>query len=475
MAEKITNNSELFKKSVHQALRAWHTSGGTPENLLSSLLQVQTRRMELNAEGSPALMRLATNEVLLQGIEELAVQDETAARVLNLRFPANKSLLMVAHQLNVSDHTVSRQQREAINQLAHILQTQEAVLRQAHMQKVETSLPPPTYSEMFGVTDISSSLHQQIIISEAPWVLALVGIGGIGKTALTNYVVRQIVSDFCFEDIIWLRVPPQNVSSQPLLQSAIFERVVIDLGQYFWADSVATMPFSQQLVQVRQRLKAQPYLIIIDNLESESDTAHLLNSLYDVANPSKFILTTRTRLVEQGPVFNIVMDELSLTDAAALLRHHADDIGVQAMASATLEDMQSIYKVVGGNPLALKLVVGLLDLLPLPKVLSNLTQSQPGQIEDMYRHIYWQTWQLLSLNARQLLQALPLVAEFGGTLEYLLVLSGMKEAEIWPALQELRLRSLLEVRGNLQEKRYGIHRLTETFLHTEIIHWPIGE
>ena len=37
----------------------------------------------------------------------------------------------------------------------------------------------------------------------------------------------------------------------------------------------------------------------------------------------------------------------------------------------------------------------------------------------------------------------------------------------------LRNRSLLEVRGTIQAKRYGIHRLTETFLRTEIIHWPV--
>jgi hypothetical protein len=155
-----------------------------------------------------------------------------------------------------------------------------------------------------------------------------------------------------------------------------------------------------------------------------------------------------------------------------LLRHHAHDIGIQAMNAATAEDIREIYQVVGGNPLALKLVVSLLDLLPPSQVLSTLLRSQPGPVETMYKHIYWQTWHLLSPHARQLLQVMPLVAESGGLPEYLSMLSSLAEAELWPALQELRYRSLLEVRGTLQEKRYGIHRLTETFLHTEIIHWP---
>ncbi|MEZ4645485.1 MAG: hypothetical protein R3E31_22590 [Chloroflexota bacterium] len=87
-------------------------------------------------------------------------------------------------------------------------------------------------------------------------------------------------------------------------------------------------------------------------------------------------------------------------------------------------------------------------------------------------NIYWQTWRTLSPQAQALLQAMPLLSEMGGSTEYLQTISGLTETEIWPALQELRSRSLLEVHGSLQQRRYGIHRLTETFLQTEIINWP---
>ena len=110
--------------------------------------------------------------------------------------------------------------------------------------------------------------------------------------------------------------------------------------------------------------------------------------------------------------------------------------------------------------------------MPLAEALAGLKQSRPGQIEKLYRHIYWKTWQTLSQEACALLQAMPLISEMGGPPGYLRTISGLTEAQLWPAIQELRRRSLLEVRGSLQEKRYGIHRLTETFLRTEIIDWP---
>jgi hypothetical protein len=117
-------------------------------------------------------------------------------------------------------------------------------------------------------------------------------------------------------------------------------------------------------------------------------------------------------------------------------------------------------------------VVNLLDVLPLNRLLDGLTRNHPGEVMKMYRHIFWQTWQTLSENGRKLLQSMPLALE-PADVDYLLTISGLSEGEIWPAIEELRQRSLLEVEGGLHEKRYGIHRLTDTFLRTEIIHFPL--
>jgi hypothetical protein len=51
-------------------------------------------------------------------------------------------------------------------------------------------------------------------------------------------------------------------------------------------------------------------------------------------------------------------------------------------------------------------------------------------------------------------------------------ISNLSDVVFWPAVRELFSRSLLEVQGNVRNRRYSIHRLTETFLRTEIIDWP---
>jgi hypothetical protein len=133
--------------------------------------------------------------------------------------------------------------------------------------------------------------------------------------------------------------------------------------------------------------------------------------------------------------------------------------------------VDAIFRVTGGNPLALKMVTSLAAVLPLPAVLADLGRGRAGPIEDLYRNIYWEAWRALSDEARALLQAMPLVSEAGALPKQLLAISGLSEADLWPAITELVSRSLLEVRGTMQERRYGIHRLTETFLRTEIIDW----
>jgi hypothetical protein len=441
---------------------------------MDELLLVQEKRGELAGSSNPTNLRLATNQVLYEAIEELETQDQTSARVLRLRFADDNTLLMVAYKLNVNEHSVSRLQRKAIGKLTGIIYEWELAVREARAQQIEARLPPSTYTKLFGLTDTQKRLREKIIDDERPWVVAIVGIGGIGKTSLADSISRQIIREFRFEDMIWLHSEPQTMSGRSLDPARSFEALITDLAKGMGLVDGA-ISAEVRLAQVRSRLKNDAYLVVVDNLETDAETAFILDHLNDLARPSKFVLTARTRPAQIASVFNFSLEELSRVDAGNLIRFHARDIGITTLEAASDEDINAVYELTGGNPLALKLVVSLLDMLPLTQVMEDLMNSRPGPIEDLYRHIYWQTWRILSPSARELLQALPLVSESGGTPEYLQKISGLSDNAFWPALQELRGRSLLEVRGTLQEKRYGIHRLTETFLRTEIIQWPEDE
>jgi hypothetical protein len=341
-------------------------------------------------------------------------------------------------------------------------------------------LPPPTYTRLFGFKHAQKLLIERLVNPDAFRTVAITGIGGVGKTSLADALTRQAIRHFTFDDVVWLRAGSQSLSGEPVPPAQQYEFLIADLAERLWQQGTASQPVEQTEAHVLRALAVRPFLVVVDNLETEEEVAYLLTRLEarigpqlgTQTAPTKFLLTARARPATTAPVFYYSLEELPRSDVAELLRHLAEATGLEEVAKAPESDVEAIYQVTGGNPLALKLVVSLAAVLPLPQILADLSHGRPGPIEELYKHIYWQAWRSLSEAGKALLQAMPLAAGSGARPEQMQAMSGLSDDSFWAALTELTSRSLLEVRGTTQERRYGIHRLTETFLHTEIIHWP---
>ncbi|MGB5062122.1 MAG: NB-ARC domain-containing protein [Candidatus Promineifilaceae bacterium] len=453
-----------LRTAVPKALRAWSNLAGTADNLLTQLLIVQHELSSAN--GSSPTSRLATNQVLLNGIQLLQRQDPTGAKILSLRFMDAETVLMVASKLNLSEDQVKRRQRDAIRRLTQILWEQETAVRAQRAHQLQAQLMPADYSQLFGLDQCEEQLLAQLQPGNAPWVIAIVGLGGIGKTALADHAARQIIAQFAYEQVVWLQVTPaQNRPPDETL-----DNLLAQLAEKLCPDLSPQAAALQRNSQLRQTLKSAPYLVVVDNLEREADVALMAGVLHDLANPGKFLLTSRVR----PPVaaLSLTLAELSSADTIALIRHQARIAGLPGLAAAPDDDLAKIYEVTGGNPLAVKLVVGLTAVYPLPRLLTDLKEAKTREIEQLYRRIYWQVWRSLSPPGQTLLEMMPMTAGMGATPEQLQAMSGLDESALWIAIGELVNRSLLEVRGTAWERRYTIHRLTESFLYTEIIRWP---
>jgi hypothetical protein len=190
-----------------------------------------------------------------------------------------------------------------------------------------------------------------------------------------------------------------------------------------------------------------------------------------LANPSKFLLTSRVSLFDEGDLAHWVAPELAEADALALLRQEAERRNIGALLTASPADLRPIYTTVGGNPLALKLVAGQLRVHPLAVVLADLTAARTRSVEALYSYIYRRIWELLDEPAQDLLLAMPLVSEGGGRWELLQTMVDLPPAELRAALETLVGFNLVEVRGDLHSRRYTIHSLTRTFLHEQVLQW----
>jgi hypothetical protein len=156
-------------------------------------------------------------------------------------------------------------------------------------------------------------------------------------------------------------------------------------------------------------------------------------------------------------------------DALAFLRYHGEERNAAALLHAPQSDLQRIVAVTGGHPLAIKLVVGQAQALPLRQVLDDLAATQP-EVHDFYHFLFRYSWQRLSEPARQLLLHMPLLDPAGATWEDLAAVSGATLNGYYrSALEELVAASLLDAGCAQGRLLYSIHRLTEYFILSDLI------
>ena len=454
--------------NVHEALKLWHSAQAETSPL--EYLYLFQQAMHRGADNA----RQATNEVILAGLDALEENQGRDADLLRLRFLAGHVMRTVANQLNMAESTANKKQRQAIQLLTDIMYEQEQQARNDQQALLERRLELPPDVPLIGVESRLDELQQLVTSGQEPWIVSIEGLGGIGKTALANALVRRVALSSRFYDVAWVSAKQQefmpSIGFHDIGRPALDADTLIDslLEQFDRRDVLARSP-QEKLAALTERLKKQSLLIVVDNLETLVDYQTLLPLLRKLARPSRFLLTSRHSLRAHSEVACFDLPELSRVGTMAFLRQEAQVRRLDALTQATDRQLHSIFEVVGGNPLALKLVVGQIASLPLSQVLDNLREARGKRIEELYNFIYWQAWEALDNDGRQALLSMPLAQN--GTIDQLLAVSELEPDELAQALEQLVSFSLVDVGGDLEQRRYRIHRLTETFLLNEVIKW----
>lgn len=450
------------------ALRAWRATDDV--FLLDYLLLVQAARRDAPTDNSLPARRFVTNSVLLQGLEQLKQHDQRAAVILSNRFLDSRTVTYAAGRQHISPDSLKRLQRKAIEQLADLLCRQENALRRATVLTLMAALPSLADEPVFGLNAAQAGLLAHLLTPGSLRQVVVTGLGGIGKSTLLLSTVRQALPRLKFTALIWVDLPGALTPDGELPPAQALDIVLTGISRQLPAFPPGLMgpPLIQKL---QQRLAEMSTLIVIDNVESATVAATLLHALNHLPPPTQCLLATRALPVGQPGVHIQSLDELSSPDSFALLRHEARRLALTDLSAAPDDFLAHITNRAGGNPLALKLIVSLAAILPLDRVLADLPQAQLSQTDELYQRIYRRAWSTLSEPAQTVLRALPLAGNDGATSEQLQAITGLADRVFWQAVEELSTRSLLLVKGSINQRRYVIHRLTEMFLQTEINRW----
>lgn len=460
---------DSFIDTVHQALRQYDDDELGESTLAHSLHLVQHRLDASAAPGTPLQRAAALRTIFVDSLEAMAERGQAeAAQLLEARFIAGCTAFNVAQKLNVSEATLFTRQAKALQALAATIREMErAGAQMEHRTHLGLSkLPAPTYTRLFGANERLAALADALSDTDSRWLITVDGLGGTGKTALAREAVARALADNRFLDLVWETAQRerfawggrQKVAAPALTFEMLLDAIASQLGH---AD-IRRQPLAQKEASIRYLLKDAPYLIVVDNLETAQDVQAMVEALWSLSNPSKILLTSRHRLTRFDLNHSIHVSTLPQEETLAFLRYHAQERGVVKIARATSAELRSIHIVTGGNPLAIKLVVGQVDRRPLDTVLTEL-QLARGSTTDLYTFIYHYSWTLLSDPARRLLLNMASLPPTGGHWDDILALSGLTQSDLIAAVDELVDMSLLDV-SNQPERRYSIHSLTRQFI-----------
>jgi len=252
------------------------------------------------------------------------------------------------------------ERRRQLPRLSNILrQTHPDLFEQARLSSAAAALnalqPPAPPVPFIGRQQERHDLTQALRTHPSD-AHTLVGLGGVGKTALAAQVVQDVAEDF-EGGILWLSL--QASPSAGTLWTQI-------------ADVYGLPPSVDAAANARLALDRHRPLLVIDNAESAPDTARELLAGRGAAS---VLLTTRDKTIAVGyggpPK---LVDPLPRPDAVALFQARAGDDEEQAL-------IEELCDLLGDLPLAINLAAGYLNSYdePLAGYLALLRGSPLGE------------------------------------------------------------------------------------------------
>lgn len=304
--------------------------------------------------------------------------------------------------------------------------------------------------------------------AQGPLIIAIDGLGGLGKTSLAIELARRALRQGLFEGAVGDSAQQEFFTGGEIVQvhEAVldFEHLLDSIARQLGRWELPTLKPEEKQAHLIRLMRQHRYLVLVDNLETAENATALVTRLRSLLGTSKAIVTSRKQ-VRHDFVQALSLQALAPEDSLAFLRADLQRYDGHPLLHAPQEKLAEIHEVTGGAPLAMKLVVAQARFLDLDLVLSQLRQAG----SDLYTYIFRRSWgQLSPITQRVLIYVGRTVVTTAGWEELTSVGIAENEEQLLRAIDQLVAYSLLNVSSAPHQKRYGIHQLTRQFVNSEL-------
>ncbi|MFB2894059.1 NB-ARC domain-containing protein [Aerosakkonemataceae cyanobacterium BLCC-F50] len=315
-------------------------------------------------------------------------------------------------------------------------------------------------SIFYGRNPELSTLSQWILQDKCR-LICLLGMGGIGKTALSVKLAQQIKDEFDY--IIW-----RSLRNAPPLENLLNELVLFLSNQQ---DNKA------ELCRLMQYLRSHRCLVILDNLETilnanragyyrsgYENYGELLQVIGETPHSSCVILTSREKPAEIATFEGVELAVRSFRLNG--LQAEAEQLFTAKGLFGSDADKQRLIECYGGNPLALKIVSTSIQDLFDGNISEFLAQDTP--LFNGVRRLLDQQFSRLSANEQTVMYWLAINREWTTVSElYEDILPPISRAKLLETLEALSWRNLIEKQSGSYTQQpvvmeYVSDRLTES-------------
>lgn len=336
-------------------------------------------------------------------------------------------------------------------------------------EKILQNLPLTEFDDtgFLGRKDDRKKINDLILSNTR--VISIIGEGGIGKTALAQRCLYDIL-DLCesqdednraFDMILWVslktnRLTPNgaiNIKNAITNSSDMFKDIHKNLA------SVLTGSLEQILKEILDYLETFKILLCIDNLETIS-SAEVRNFLSQIPNNSKVIITTRMGLGEIE--YRYKLDKLNDKDSIDLIRQMSKILNINTLMKKNVEALKNICKKLYNNPLLIKwYVLNEASGNNMRDFLDKNSQSFKDALKFCFENLYDNLDQL----EVETISTIACIKKPVTNVELKYYLDDLDEIQLQQALNQLFNSSMLVAAiDTINEKLYSLTGIAEEYI-----------